>query len=110
MFQQLGYPTYLLPFLGAAKLLGIVAILVPGFPRIKEWAYAGLTFDLAGAMYSGIAVGGPVSGSMLFLIGFALIAGSYVLYHRKKQAAASKLTIEHSDLYSRATSQTQPQS
>ncbi|MDF2718510.1 MAG: DoxX-like family protein, partial [Paenibacillus sp.] len=61
LFEHLGYPAYLLPFLGIAKLLGIVAILVPGFPRIKEWAYAGLFFDLLGAMYSSIAVGDPAS-------------------------------------------------
>ncbi|MFD1407335.1 DoxX family protein [Kroppenstedtia eburnea] len=40
-----------------AKLMGVIAILVPGFPRIKEWAYAGLTFDLAGATYTFIAIG-----------------------------------------------------
>ena len=39
---HLGYPAYFIPFIGVAKLLGAVAILIPGFPRIKEWAYAGL--------------------------------------------------------------------
>ncbi|MFD2614270.1 DoxX family protein [Paenibacillus gansuensis] len=85
-FEHLGYPSYLLPFLGVAKLLGVAAILIPGFPRIKEWAYAGLTFDLAGAMYSTIAVGDPVSGWVFFLIGFALIAGSYICYHKKQKS------------------------
>jgi uncharacterized membrane protein YphA (DoxX/SURF4 family) len=84
LFTHLGYPIYLLPFLGVAKLLGIIAILVPGFPRIKEWAYAGFTFDLAGAMYSGIAVGDPVSAWAPIIIGLACIAGSYLLYHRLK--------------------------
>jgi len=42
----LGYPTYIIPFLGVAKLLGVIAILIPGSTRIKEWAYAGLFFDL----------------------------------------------------------------
>jgi uncharacterized membrane protein YphA (DoxX/SURF4 family) len=88
LFHHLGYPAYLLPFLGIAKLLGIAAILIPGFPRIKEWAYAGLVFDLSGAMYSSISVGDPASGWMLFPIGFILIAGSYVLYHRKLKAAS----------------------
>ena len=58
IITQLGYPTYILPLLGVAKFLGVVAILVPGFPRLKEWAYAGFTFDLIGATYSGIALGG----------------------------------------------------
>jgi DoxX-like family len=41
-------PAYLIPFLSIAKLLGVIAILVPGYPRIKEWAYAGLLYDLMG--------------------------------------------------------------
>src|SRR5262245_21246723 len=61
IFGHLGYPTYLLPFLGTAKILGVVAVLVPGFDRLKEWAYAGLVFDIAGALYSHLAVGDPVS-------------------------------------------------
>lgn len=93
LFQHLGYPTYLLPFLGIAKLLGLAAILIPGFPRVKEWAYAGLTFDLAGAMYSTIAVGDPASGLALFLIGFAIIAGSYVCYHKKQKAVVSSSNL-----------------
>lgn len=84
LFDHLGYPRYLLPFLGIAKILGIVAILVPGFPRVKEWAYAGLTFDLLGAMYSSIAVSDPAGGWIFFIIGFALIAGSYTLYHKRR--------------------------
>jgi hypothetical protein len=87
LFEHLGYPTYLLPFLGVAKLLGLIAILIPGYPRIKEWAYAGLTFDLAGAAYSTLAAGDPVANSVFFLIGFAIIAGSYVCYHRLLRAA-----------------------
>ncbi|MFM9281155.1 DoxX family protein [Paenibacillus jiagnxiensis] len=87
MFEHLGYPVYLLPFLGAAKLLGVVAILVPGFPRIKEWAYAGLFFDLAGAMYSTIAVDGFSGGTLVFLVGYLLIAGSYVYYHKRRKSA-----------------------
>jgi uncharacterized membrane protein YphA (DoxX/SURF4 family) len=83
LFDHLGYPAYLLPFLGIAKLLGVVAILIPGFPRIKEWAYAGFVFDLSGAIYSSISVGDPASGWMPIFIGYILIAGSYVFYHRK---------------------------
>ncbi|SDJ23837.1 DoxX family protein [Alteribacillus bidgolensis] len=83
LFNHLGYPAYLLPFIGIAKLLGVVAILIPGFWRIKEWAYAGFTFDLTGAMYSTISVDGLTSGLVVFFIGYTLIAGSYVFYHRK---------------------------
>ncbi|MFB5265846.1 DoxX family protein [Paenibacillus enshidis] len=83
VFEHLGYPAYLLPFIGAAKLLGVIAILVPGFPRIKEWAYAGLFFDLTGAMYSNIMVDGFSGAMIIFLIGYLLIAGSYVYYHKR---------------------------
>ncbi|MCF6411426.1 DoxX family protein [Pseudalkalibacillus salsuginis] len=85
LFQQLGYPAYLLPFLGVAKLLGVIAIILPGFPRIKEWAYAGLTFDLAGATYSFIAIGTPIEG-ILMILGFLMIAGSYVTHHIIRKA------------------------
>lgn len=97
LFKHLGYPTYLLPFLGAAKLLGCAAILIPGFPRIKEWAYAGFTIDLTGAMYSSISVGDPPSGWMIFIIGYLLIAGSYVYYHKRLRAISlsqNNTTIE----------------
>src|SRR5258708_6766581 len=59
MHEDLGYPVYLIPFLGVAKLLGAVAILVPGYSRLKEWGYAGLLFDLVGAAYSILASGEP---------------------------------------------------
>ncbi|MGG0845178.1 DoxX family protein [Peribacillus simplex] len=88
LFNHLGYPTYLLPFLGIAKLLGVVAILIPGFPRIKEWAYAGFVFDLTGAMYSSISVGDPASEWLLFIIGYFLIAGSYIFHHKKVKSAS----------------------
>jgi hypothetical protein len=89
LFQQLGYPSYLLPFLGVAKLLGVVAIIVPGYARIKEWAYAGLVFDLLGASYSIIAVGGgTVVELLVFVIGFAAIAGSYVYRNKLLKARA----------------------
>ncbi|MGE7759600.1 DoxX family protein [Peribacillus sp. NPDC097895] len=89
LFTHLGYPTYLLPFLGIAKLLGIVAILVPGFPRIKEWAYAGFVFDLTGALYSSISVGDPASGWLIFIIGYILIAVSYIFHHKIIKSASS---------------------
>ena len=51
IFGHLGYPAYLLLFLGTAKILGVIAVLIPGFDRLKEWAYAGLVFDIIGALY-----------------------------------------------------------
>lgn len=56
VFTHLGYPTYLLPFLGTAKILAVIVILVPGILWLKEWAYAGLIFDLIGAFYSHLCI------------------------------------------------------
>jgi hypothetical protein len=85
LFNSLGYPKYLIPFLGVAKLLGVIAILIPGFKRLKEWAYAGLFYDLIGATYSGIAVQGfqPPILFMILPIGFLFL--SYYLWHKKNQ-------------------------
>jgi DoxX-like family len=52
------YPLYFFAILGTWKILGAIAILAPGFPRLKEWAYAGIFFDLTGAAISCLAVGG----------------------------------------------------
>ena len=60
MFARLGYPDYLLTMLGIWKLLGVVAIIIPKFPLLKEWAYAGFFFAMSGAVFSHIAVGDPV--------------------------------------------------
>jgi hypothetical protein len=57
MFNRLGYPVYLLTILGVWKMLGVVAILVPKFPIVKEWAYAGFFFAMSGAIFSHFAVG-----------------------------------------------------
>lgn len=82
MFAHLGYPAYLLPFIGVAKILAVATVLVPGFPRLKEWAYAGLVFDLIGALYSHIAVGDPASFWVFPIIGLALVWGSYFSYRK----------------------------
>ncbi len=58
---HLGYPTYLLTMLGIWKLLGVVAVLIPKYPLLKEWAYAGFFFAMSGAVISHIVVGDPIS-------------------------------------------------
>jgi hypothetical protein len=55
----LGYPAYVVTLLGVWKVLGAVAVTVPGYPRLKEWAYAGVVFDLSGAAVSHLASGSP---------------------------------------------------
>ena len=89
--EQLGYPEYFIPLIGWGKLLGAIAILIPGFPRIKEWAYAGLVFDLLGATYSMIALGLPGFEGMFLFIAFAF--GSYFLYHKRRNMLAKRKEI-----------------
>lgn len=83
----LGYPAYIVPFLGVAKALGVIAILVPGYPKIKEWAYAGLFFDLVGATYSTVATHGFNISIMFMLIPFVLEGLSYGFWQLKEKAA-----------------------
>ena len=52
LIERLGYPLYFLIILGIWKLLGAIALIIPRFPRLKEWAYAGVIFDLTGAVAS----------------------------------------------------------
>jgi hypothetical protein len=86
--NHLGYPKYFLPFIGVAKFLGAVALVIPGFPRIKEWAYAGFVYDLTGAIYSHISVGDPASKWAPIFIGFILLAISYIYHHKKLKVAS----------------------
>jgi uncharacterized membrane protein YphA (DoxX/SURF4 family) len=74
---HLGYPVYFLTILGIWKILGVVAVLVPRFPRLKEWAYAGFFFAMSGALISHVALGdsaGEIFPSLLLLI---LVAASW---------------------------------
>ena len=76
---HLGYPPYFATILGVWKLLGAIAIVVPGLPRLKEWAYAGFFFDLTGAAATRAFVGDSavdIAAPLLFL---ALVAASWAL-------------------------------
>src|SRR5580765_2997593 len=71
MITYLGYPVYLLTILGIWKILGVIALLIPKFPLLKEWAYAGFFFIMSGAIFSHIAMGDSVKEilpSLLLLI------------------------------------------
>jgi len=87
--KGLGYPAYFIQMLGVAKVVGSVAILIPGLNKIiKEWAYAGLFFDLAGAVYSGIAAAKGVvdprmSGMLMWIVPGIL---SYIFWKKKLKA------------------------
>jgi hypothetical protein len=68
----LGYPPYFMTILGAWKLLGAVAIVLPRSPRLKEWAYAGMIFDLTGAAASRAAMG---HGAAMILVPLVIAVG-----------------------------------
>jgi len=84
MHDGLGYPVYFIQFISIAKLIGSIVILIPGLKSIKEWAYAGLFFDLAGAVYSGVASSGKFDPMMLSMLAW-IIPGivSYYYWHKK---------------------------
>jgi hypothetical protein len=68
--MRLGYPSYIIPMLGLGKILAILAILSPGLPRLKEWAYAGIFFNMMGAFVSHVAVKDP-AWSIVVTLGIA---------------------------------------
>jgi uncharacterized membrane protein YphA (DoxX/SURF4 family) len=75
----LGYPAYFLSILGAWKILGAIAILVPRFPRLKEWAYAGIFFDLTGAAISHAARGNGILNVIIPLVLVGVAFASWAL-------------------------------
>ena len=78
--ESLGYPLYFFPMLGVFKVLGAIILLLPNdFNRIKEWAYAGFTFDFIAASYSHFAVGDPVEKIAAPLVLLVVLAISYFL-------------------------------
>jgi uncharacterized membrane protein YphA (DoxX/SURF4 family) len=89
MHDGLGYPVYFIQFISIAKVIGCITLLIPGLNRVKEWAYAGLFFDLAGAIYSGIAISGKFDPMMLTLLAW-VISGvlSYYFWHRRSSEKA----------------------
>jgi DoxX-like family len=76
---RLGYPDYFLFPFGLFKIFGAGTILAPGFPRLKEWAYAGMVFDVAFATYSRAAVNDPLSQVLFPLVIGTLAVASWAL-------------------------------
>lgn len=84
-FSNLGYPTYLMTLLGIWKILGVIAMLLPRFPLLKEWAYAGFFFAMSGAVISHLIVGDELItllGPML-LIALTVVSWYYRPASRK---------------------------
>jgi uncharacterized membrane protein YphA (DoxX/SURF4 family) len=79
VIAHLGYPVYLLTILGVCKLLGAIALLVPRFPRLKEWAYAGTFFNMTGAVASWALHGDSVGNFIWPLLVAILVIVSWAL-------------------------------
>lgn len=78
--DRLGYPGYFLLILGVWKLLGAVALIVPRFPRLKEWTYAGVVFNFTGAIASHLAAGLIDVGALVYLtVMLGVTAASWAL-------------------------------
>jgi uncharacterized membrane protein YphA (DoxX/SURF4 family) len=76
---HLGYPAYFVTLIGIWKMLGAVALLVPRFPRLKEWAYAGMFFDLTGASISHTVMSGGALNIVLPLVLAGVLVASWAL-------------------------------
>ncbi len=79
VLQHLGYPIYIMPFLGVLKLLGVIAILQLKFKNLKEWAYAGFTFNFIGAFVSRAVLGDSFVLLLMPLVVLAIMFVSYFL-------------------------------
>ncbi len=86
---HLGYPAYFPTILGAWKVLGALAIVLPGRPRLKEWAYAGMMFDLTGAAVSRAAIGDGALMILVPLVIAAIVGTSWALRPAPRRLAAA---------------------
>jgi uncharacterized membrane protein YphA (DoxX/SURF4 family) len=96
--QHLGYPEYFAFILGTGKLLGALAIVLPGHTRIKEWAYAGFFFNLTAAAFSRAAVGDPAADVIAPLVFLAFVMASWALQpYRATVAKEREASAERKD-------------
>ena len=91
---HLGYPAYFPKILGVAKLLGAAALLYPAMPTLKEWAYAGFTFDVLGASASHLASGDPIYIALVPIGFLALLVVSYLSWKRL-QHGSIRASFQH---------------
>jgi len=92
---QLGYPVYILTIIGIWKALGVIAVLIPKFPLLKEWAYAGFFFAMSGAIFSHIASGNSIKEIFPPLLLLILTMVSW--YFRPPGRKIATLTIDNAN-------------
>jgi len=90
---QLGYPPYVPAIIGAWKILGVLAVLVPRLPLLKEWAYAGFFFVMSGALFSHLSAGSAVSDILPVLLLLALTVVSWCLRPASRKPITFNQTI-----------------
>lgn len=83
MMDKMGFKPYLLQGLAVAKAVGIIVLLIPGWPRIKEWVYAGFAYDLIGATYGMIAIGMSPKDWFIMPVAIIILAVSYIYFHKR---------------------------
>ncbi|GAA5022498.1 membrane protein [Marivirga lumbricoides] len=93
-FHQLGYPEYLLLILGTAKLLGVLAILIPKFPVLKEWAYAGFFFMMLGAIASHLISQDAITDVLPALLLLVLTAISWYTRPKNRKLVATNSYLD----------------
>ena len=89
LYKELGYPLYFMSIVGIWKLLGVIAVLVPNFKLLKEWAYAGFFFVSSGAAFSHIAMGHPFTKSLPLLLLLTLTVVSWYFRPANRKVATS---------------------
>ncbi|MDN3659081.1 DoxX family protein [Ferruginibacter paludis] len=92
--RHLGYPDYFGVMLTVFKVLGALALIIPQVPaRVKEWAYAGFTFDFLSAFFSNWAVDGLKGATFFPLIVLAVLIVSYINYHKINDSKVKSLSL-----------------
>jgi hypothetical protein len=81
--HDLGYPAYVPPMLGVAKLMGVATFFTRRAPTLREWAYAGFVFELLGASFSHLLAGNGVVHALPPLVDLAVVLASYGCWHRR---------------------------
>jgi uncharacterized membrane protein YphA (DoxX/SURF4 family) len=92
---RLGYPLYFATILGSWKLLGSITIIVPGLPRLKEWAYAGMFFTLTGAAISHAMNGDPLGNTLVPLAALVAAMTSWTLQPARSSRSRSMVGMYH---------------
>ncbi|MBD3615593.1 MAG: DoxX family protein [Gracilimonas sp.] len=95
IITQLGYPLYFLSILGAWKILGVIAVLAPKFPLVKEWAYAGFFFAMSGAAISHITMDQPFTEALPSLVLLILTVTSWYFRPADRKIAFSNQKEQH---------------